>query len=73
MELAPRKEVMVAFSRWIDNAGHVGGLGSNSYGGGLARVGLENHGIEFADAVGVARRRFVENRGVFMQKWLGWV
>ena len=54
VEPAPRKGVMVAFPRWIGDAGHVGRLCSNSYGGGLAWVGLENNGVEFADAVGVA-------------------
>ena len=54
MDSVPRKEMTVVLQRWLGDAEHVGGLGSNSYGGGLAWVGLENHGIDFVDGAGVA-------------------
>ena len=58
--------------RWLGVVGHVDGLGNSGYEGAMVRVGLGNRGIAFADETEVAWSRFVENRGAFMQKWLGW-
>ena len=66
MESVPRRELMVAFRKWIGGAGQVGGLGSSSYGDNLVWVGLEGRRIALVVAMVVACLRYEENRGVFV-------